>query len=1719
MREALYDFCMSRSLGRVSGQVVAVVVLVLLTTLTASSAGADVRFPLKVAPNGRYLVDQDGVPFLIAGESPQALIGKLRPETAAQYLDARRAQGFNALWINLLCGGYGDMCNADFATIDGIPPFLTPGDLATPNEAYFAFAESMLQLAVDRGFLIILDPIETGSWLDILKANGVQKARQLGQFLGARFQHIDNIIWMHGNDFQTWHNDKDAVAVVQAVALGIQDTDARHIHTVELDYYNSNSLDDPTWGNIIRLNAAYTYDPTYREVLEAYNVTLPGVPTMPVFMVEATYEGERGSGPELIRAQPYWTNLSGATGGLFGNHFMWGFFPDWQNNLDTVGVRQFSYATQLFTAYDWWELVPDQNHTVVTDGLGDPDSANRVTAARSPAGNLAIAYIPSPMRTITINLSSMGGLVDAHWFDPTNGTFAAVLGSPFSNVGARALLPPGPNSEGAADWVLVLEATPPLIPTLSTLSPHQVLVGSQDVTITAFGTRFDENTVLQVNGGPRPTTVMSATWLTASLTAEDVADVGTLSITVSRPGIGSSNALTLEIRNPLPVLTTVTPARSLRTTEGLTLALVGHNFVQSSIARWKGADRATEVVSSTQLNMTLQPGDLAVAGTAAVTVFTPTPGGGTTPGITFTIDAPGKVAFTTATTTVDETAASVTLTVTRTAGVGGPVTVEYATADGSAHDGVDYQARSGTLTYGIGDTSRTVTVPIIFTSGGATSTFTVGLSNPTGGLALGAIPVATVVIRNAVATLTSFTPAAGPVGTVVTLTGANLPLASSVGFGGANTSSVTIVSPTSIRVPVPDGATTAPVGILSPAGNPVSATAFRVLPKVTSVTPDEGEVGDVVTLAGSNLAGATAVRFGAALAAINGSSYGALTVTVPATATTSTISVTTPDGTAVSPAPFVVVRTPTITSFSPATAPEGATVTLSGANLATVTAVSFNGVSASPITVLSSTSIRAAVPGGATTGRVTATNVAGVATSPSDFKVAPSIVSVTPAQGTPGTLVVITGTTLSVASLTGPVATVRFGAMVAGNVSGSSTTLTAFVPLTATSGRITVTTPGGTATSASDFVVVRPPTIASVSPSSGPVGSVVTITGTNLGSVTSATVNGLDAGPVTVLSPTSIRITVPGGATSGKIGVTNPSSSAISAAAFTLTPAITGLSPARGEPGTSVTISGTTLGAASLVRFGAIAAPITGNSSTQLTVTVPSSAASGPVTVVTPTGTTASVTAFTVVRTPTITGLAPARGPVGSAVIISGASVGTAAGVTFTGAAGDVSAAAMTVLSASSVQVVVPDGAALGPITVSNEAGRATSALAFTPTPRVLSLTPARGQPGATVTIAGSNLDGASVVKFGAVVAGGLSVAPDGRQITATVPASAVTGKVSVTTPAGAATSLTDFVVVRAPAIASFAPASGPEGTLVTVTGANLAGASSVAFNGANTTAITILAASSIRVAVPAGATTGRLGAADEVGSALSAGTFTVTPRIVSIPAAGLPGAAVTIMGTSLGNTSVVRFGGMAAAGFTIDGPTQITATVPATALSGKITLTTPAGTATSPTDFTVIRPPVLSSFTPASAPVGALVTLTGPNLGTVSAVAFGNVSTTSITVLSATSIRVAVPAGAVTGRLTATNPAASAQSTTPFVLAPKLTGFDVASGADDDTVSLLGSGLSGTTLVKFGTVSAAFTVVSDVEISAIVPAAAVTGRVSVTTPGGIATSPTDFLVTAPDPT
>ena len=114
--------------------------------VTTPATSSSPVYPLKVDPTGRYLVDQRNVPLLIVGDSPQGLTVNLSVADAERFLANRRAAGFNAMWVNLLCivcssyaGG-----RADGSTYDGIPPFKSKGDLSTPNDAYFARVDRMV---------------------------------------------------------------------------------------------------------------------------------------------------------------------------------------------------------------------------------------------------------------------------------------------------------------------------------------------------------------------------------------------------------------------------------------------------------------------------------------------------------------------------------------------------------------------------------------------------------------------------------------------------------------------------------------------------------------------------------------------------------------------------------------------------------------------------------------------------------------------------------------------------------------------------------------------------------------------------------------------------------------------------------------------------------------------------------------------------------------------------------------------------------------------------------------------------------------------------------------------------------------------------------------------------------------------------------------------------------------------------------------------------------------------------------------------------------------------------------------------------------------------------------------------------------------------------------------------------------------------------------------
>ncbi|HET6386077.1 MAG TPA: IPT/TIG domain-containing protein, partial [Armatimonadota bacterium] len=269
-----------------------------------------------------------------------------------------------------------------------------------------------------------------------------------------------------------------------------------------------------------------------------------------------------------------------------------------------------------------------------------------------------------------------------------------------------------------------------------------------------------------------------------------------------------------------------------------------------------------------------------------------------------------------------------------------------------------------------------------------------------------------------------------------------------------------------------------------------------------------------------------------------------------------------------------VAGSPAISNFSPAGGSAGTVVQINGTGLSSATAVTIGGVPAY-FTIQSDSEIDATVPNGAGAGPVTVLTPSGSISSATGFNMtpAPMITSFTPTSGLPGTVVSLTGTGFS---------TVTSAAVNGVNASfqiHTDSSMNVTVPNSATTGPISVTNPGGTATSATNFTVlpVPAPTISSFSPTSGSVGTDVTIQGTGFATTTSVQFNGTSTTNFLAHNNDVMDVIVPVGASTGPITVINPAGSGTSASDFVVpsAPSITGFSPTSGLPGTLVHVTGT----------------------------------------------------------------------------------------------------------------------------------------------------------------------------------------------------------------------------------------------------------------------------------------------------------------------------------------------------------------------------------------------------------------------------------------------------------------------------------------------------------------------------------------------------------------
>jgi hypothetical protein len=410
-------------------------------------------FPLHTEAGKRYLIDAQGNPFLMTGDTPWDLVAQLTDPQIQAYLDDRQAKGMNAVLVELMEHKSWTASHHAPNNTYGDPPFTTPGDFSKPNEAYMAHVDLMLQMARDRGILVLLTPAYMGfgggdqGWYVEMQANGAAKLTAYGQYLATRFRNYDNILWVHGGDY-----NPPEKTLLRAIANGIISVDAKWLHTFHGSRQTSalSFLPSESW---LSVNDIYTDATTVvSNAFTEYNRS-----TMPFFLIEDDYESNNGDG-HLVRLQAYQTVLSGGTGQLMGNDPIWYFPSGYASFLNSEGARTLGRLRTLLESHAWNLLQPDVSNTLLTAGIGA--GANRAVASLASDRSFALLYTPSG-GALTVSLAALAGPnVAARWYDPASGTYSTVSGSPLVASGSRVFSPGGSNSAGDSDWALVLESVP-----------------------------------------------------------------------------------------------------------------------------------------------------------------------------------------------------------------------------------------------------------------------------------------------------------------------------------------------------------------------------------------------------------------------------------------------------------------------------------------------------------------------------------------------------------------------------------------------------------------------------------------------------------------------------------------------------------------------------------------------------------------------------------------------------------------------------------------------------------------------------------------------------------------------------------------------------------------------------------------------------------------------------------------------------------------------------------------------------------------------------------------------------------------------------------------------------------------------------------------------------------------------------------------------------------
>lgn len=449
-------------------------------------------FPVSVSADGRYLQDARGAPFPLLGRTAWFVISAPQSD-ARRFLRDTVERGFDAIEMHVLdhdprgnrppFDGRGDLPFR--RRLDGAPwnGALAYGnisaeapDFTSPDERYWEFADAFLDECERRGLLVLFFPAYVGyqggeqGWMREMVANGPDRVRAYGAFVGSRYRERANLVWMMGGDMGTAPNlfDPSQTAVEQALIDGIRQVRGKRSLLFSAEW-SSDSIctDQVPFGAFCSVNGAYSWTGAVTpHIRRAYQRS----PPMPAFLLEEPYdeEGRDGNGVNPHSIQPVrryeWAGwLGGIAGYVAGNGYVWAFRPgEWDRHLGTQGARDLARLNAFVRSVAWNKLVPSGlagTKSIVVAGGSMEGAPDWVPAAAARDGSLLVAYVPPGHHgPISVDMTVMSAPSRARWLNPAKD--ASVAAGVFPNAGVRTFAPPGDNGTGTNDWVLVIETEP-----------------------------------------------------------------------------------------------------------------------------------------------------------------------------------------------------------------------------------------------------------------------------------------------------------------------------------------------------------------------------------------------------------------------------------------------------------------------------------------------------------------------------------------------------------------------------------------------------------------------------------------------------------------------------------------------------------------------------------------------------------------------------------------------------------------------------------------------------------------------------------------------------------------------------------------------------------------------------------------------------------------------------------------------------------------------------------------------------------------------------------------------------------------------------------------------------------------------------------------------------------------------------------------------------------